>query len=459
MITIDSYLYSAPSTTNATEVGQGSVSYRYSAPSTTQTLQIGEILPQVEAPIILPAGGIINNNIYATITCPTAGATIYMTLNGETPTTSSPVYEGAFLVDKTLTVKAMAVKAGMANSSVVSVTYTMVVNTVAAPVISPMGGNFNAPVTISLSSDTIGATIYYTTNGSTPTPFSTSYTAPFTISSTTLVKALAVKTGMLNSTITSATFNVVLETKVATPQLTPGAGVFADPMTVTLGTATLNAALYYTVDGSTPGATSTLYTGVPISITNNTTLKVVGIKAGLDNSDIVTADYVIQSTSKPTDFVAVNNDTDPYGTSARLSWVMEPISGLSGFKIVYGLNSGAYTEEIDITNTLVTSYIVEGLTTNTSYYFAIKAIYGSLESNLSEESSCFVEDVIKPPAPTNFVASITADGKGVWLRWVNPTHDFSHVVLVKNPDHIPASPTDGEQIYIGTAEEHTDWDI
>ena len=58
-----------------------------------------------------------------TITCATEGATIYYTIDGSDPTTSSNLYENPFEVDEKVTVKAMAVKSGYINSSVASSTY------------------------------------------------------------------------------------------------------------------------------------------------------------------------------------------------------------------------------------------------------------------------------------------------------------------------------------------------
>ncbi|MBR4302774.1 MAG: chitobiase/beta-hexosaminidase C-terminal domain-containing protein [Bacteroidaceae bacterium] len=58
-----------------------------------------------------------------TITCATEGATIYYTIDGSDPTTSSNLYENPFEVDEKVTVKAMAVKSGYINSSVASRTY------------------------------------------------------------------------------------------------------------------------------------------------------------------------------------------------------------------------------------------------------------------------------------------------------------------------------------------------
>ena len=78
--------------------------------------------------------------------------------------------------------------------------------TVSKPTITPNGGSFVDSQEISISCTTDGATIYYTTNGNDPTTSSTQYTAPFTLTATTTVKAFAVKSGMENSAIATAEF-------------------------------------------------------------------------------------------------------------------------------------------------------------------------------------------------------------------------------------------------------------
>lgn len=80
-------------------------------------------------------------------------------------------------------------------------------NTVIAPIINPNGGNYSAPVEVSMSCATPDAQIRYTTDGSEPTASSTLFTAPITISQTTTVKAKGFKTGMQDSETTSATFS------------------------------------------------------------------------------------------------------------------------------------------------------------------------------------------------------------------------------------------------------------
>lgn len=97
--------------------------------ATSQTVALsGEVtaMPVVETPTFAPAGGTYTEAQNVTIACATDGATIYYTLDGTDPTTSSLVYTTAIAISATKTVKAMAVKSGMANSDIASATYTIV---------------------------------------------------------------------------------------------------------------------------------------------------------------------------------------------------------------------------------------------------------------------------------------------------------------------------------------------
>ena len=89
-------------------------------------------------------------------------------------------------------------------------------NTVATPMISPESGTYNAAQEVSITCETEGATIYYTTNGYAPTTNSTQYTGPFTISENNItVKAFATKEGMISSSVTSATYYFELPSTIA----------------------------------------------------------------------------------------------------------------------------------------------------------------------------------------------------------------------------------------------------
>ncbi|MBK9132737.1 MAG: carbohydrate-binding protein [Gammaproteobacteria bacterium] len=80
--------------------------------------------------------------------------------------------------------------------------------TVSDPSFNPNGGTHQDSVTVQLTSSTPGATIYYTTNGSTPTGSSTPYGGPFTLTSTTTVRAIAKLDGYNDSSVVSRTFTI-----------------------------------------------------------------------------------------------------------------------------------------------------------------------------------------------------------------------------------------------------------
>lgn len=77
---------------------------------------------------------------------------------------------------------------------------------VATPSANPGSGSFVGSQTVTLSCATEGATIYYTTDGSTPTANSTKYTETITLNETTTIKAIAVKNGMVDSAVLQVTY-------------------------------------------------------------------------------------------------------------------------------------------------------------------------------------------------------------------------------------------------------------
>ncbi|BAL00304.1 putative surface layer protein [Oscillibacter valericigenes Sjm18-20] len=79
----------------------------------------------VLAPTASTATGAVLPGTSVTLSCATTGATIYYTTDDSTPTTSSTQYTGAITVDAPVTVKAIAVKTGMNDSSIMSEAYTI----------------------------------------------------------------------------------------------------------------------------------------------------------------------------------------------------------------------------------------------------------------------------------------------------------------------------------------------
>ncbi|MCC6301294.1 MAG: carbohydrate-binding protein [Gammaproteobacteria bacterium] len=80
--------------------------------------------------------------------------------------------------------------------------------TVSDPTFNPNGGVHQDSVTVQIASSTPATTIYYTTNGTTPTASSTPYGGPFTLTSTTTVRAIAKRDGYNDSAVVAKTFTI-----------------------------------------------------------------------------------------------------------------------------------------------------------------------------------------------------------------------------------------------------------
>jgi hypothetical protein len=78
----------------------------------------------------------------------------------------------------------------------------------------------------------------------------------------------------------------------ATPLVVPNGGTFTSSVTMTLGSATPSARIYYTLDGSVPTTKSLVYLG-PVVLTNSTMLKAKAVRGGAVDSPIATATFLI----------------------------------------------------------------------------------------------------------------------------------------------------------------------
>lgn len=249
---------------------------------------------QVLAPLISPNGGAFSAAQSVTITTAAFGAAIHFTLDGSEPTTSSPVYTGAITVSSTSTVKAIAAKAGAANSAVSSANFTITLAQVATPSFSPAAGSYTSAQSVTISCATVGASIYYSTDGSAPTTSSTLYSGAISVASTTTIRAIAVTSGMTDSAEASAAYTIAAT--VATPTFSPAAGNYTGTQSVTIACATAGATVHYTTDGSTPTTASAVYTAA-ISVAASATIRALAVKAGMTNSGVATAAYTISSFS------------------------------------------------------------------------------------------------------------------------------------------------------------------
>jgi uncharacterized repeat protein (TIGR03803 family) len=160
-------------------------------------------------PVFSPKAGTYDTPQSVTISDATAGAKIYYTTDGSTPTIGSSRYTGPIAVTASEILKAIAVATGDKNSAVAIADYLL---TVATPTFSLPSGVYNVAKTVTITDKNPKATIYYTTNGSVPTKSSTKYTTPVAVSSTETLRAIAIKTGFSDSAVGASAYRIILET-------------------------------------------------------------------------------------------------------------------------------------------------------------------------------------------------------------------------------------------------------
>lgn len=250
---------------------------------------------QTATPSFSPGGGSYSTSQSVTISDTTPGAVLYCTTDGTAPTTSSPRCAQPTIVFKTQYLQAIAVAPGGLPSAVASAGYVINLNAASTPAFSPAGGTYSGNQQVTISDATAGANIYYTTDGSTPTTSSTLYTGPITVSSSQTLNAIAVASGYNNSGVASAAYSIVQP--IATPIFSVTSGTYTSAQTVAISDATPSAQIYYVVNGSTPSASSTPYSG-PITVSQTQTISAIAILSG-NSSAVATAVYVISGPTVP----------------------------------------------------------------------------------------------------------------------------------------------------------------
>ena len=283
-------VYALPVATNATEHLLKALAYLSGMNSTVAS----GVYTIMWAPTFSPAAGTYTSVQSVTISTPVSGATIRYTTDGSAPSqTNGIVYSGAVTISQCSTLKAIAYITGVCQSTVATATYTM---QCAMPTFSMPSSIYTTPPrTVAISTTTPGATIRYTTDGTAAPSVATErniYNNPLLISSCLTLKAIAYKTGLVDSTVNS---RGVYDIMCAAPSYNPPHGTFGLTQYVTMTTATAGATICYTADGSTPDKESragTIYTG-PVTVSTTTTLKSIAYMSGLLDSNVTTHGFII----------------------------------------------------------------------------------------------------------------------------------------------------------------------
>ena len=152
------------------------------------------IQPYAAAPTFLIPAGTYSTTQMVGIASSTPGATIYYTIDGSTPTTTSPLYVGPVVVTSNLTLQAVVTAPSYSTSPVASAAY-MIAPPTPAPYFTTAAGSYTSAQVVAIL-DAVGGSIYYTTDGSTPTKNSKLYASTLTISSSETLQAIAIAPGV-----------------------------------------------------------------------------------------------------------------------------------------------------------------------------------------------------------------------------------------------------------------------
>jgi len=338
-----------------------------------------------------------------TISDATAGATIYYTTDGSVPTANSNIYTDPITVSSSETLEAIATASGYSTSPVATAAYTITLPT-ATPTFSLEAGPYTSAQIVTISDTTAGATIYYTTDGTTPTTSSTVYSGPITVSSSETLEAIATASGYSTSPVASAAYTITLPT--ATPFFSLAAGPYTSAQTVTISDATAGATIYYTTDGTTPTTGSTVYSG-PITVSSSETLEAIATASGYSTSAVATAAYTINI---PTNPVPVLGSLSPAFTNAGDAAFTLTVSGsefTAASQIYWGTSALAtqYVSATQLTAQVPAASIaaagITGITVQTP------APGGGSSNSLQFEVDS-ASNGTTPPAFTSLTASVAA---------------------------------------------------
>jgi hypothetical protein len=179
----------------------------------------------------------------------------------------------------------------------------------AAPTFSPVAGTYTSAQTVTIADTTTGATIHYTTNGTTPTTSSSVYSGAITVSATETLEAIATASGHSTSAVASAAYTINNSTNPV-----PVIGSVSPAFIAAGGTA-----FTLTVNGSGFTAGSTVYWGTSDLAT--TYVSTTQVTAQVPAADIATGGITVA--------ITVLTPSPGGGTSNLFQFEVDSASGSS----------------------------------------------------------------------------------------------------------------------------------
>jgi hypothetical protein len=248
-------------------------------------------LVQLIAPVISPEEGDYLEQVEVEITCETPDAEIYYVLNGDIPSADMIMYEGAFLLVETTTVKAVSVL-GTDTSEVATATYTIVepIVELVEPVITPEEGEYFDSVQVTITCATQDASVFYSINGGDDIE----YSERFTLYESATIEAYSTLNDESSDTISAQYTIVPSPVEIADLVFTPESGEYADSVEIAISCETDDVTIYYLIDGDIYSDEAMVYTG-PFKLFESAMVSAVAVLDS-DSSMVSIVEYIITVT-------------------------------------------------------------------------------------------------------------------------------------------------------------------
>jgi N-acetylneuraminic acid mutarotase len=199
----------------------------------------------------------------------------------------------------------------------------------ATPSFSLAAGTYASAQTLTISDQTPGAVIYYTTNGTMPNVSSSVYKGQIATASSETVNAIAVSSGSSISAVATASYTISTP-QTATPTFNVPQGTYTTVQSVSISDTTPGATIYYTTNGNAPTTSSSVYSG-PITVVSTETLNAIALSSGYSTSAVATAAYTINLAGPPFSIAGTTVTVIPGATSGNTSSItVTPSEGFTG---------------------------------------------------------------------------------------------------------------------------------
>lgn len=282
-----------------------------------------------------------------------AGAELYYTLDGSTPTAQSTLLKPNYgmKVNDDCTIKLIAIAEGYRDSEVAEQKVVFTSCNIPDIQTSPAADITSAEYTVTLTSTTKDAKIYYAFDNAEVSDQSTLYTEPIKVTKRCTLYAVAYKDGKEASRYREQFFagpDMVCPNPVLSPLPEEVKG---NRVEVTMKCGLAGTKIYYTLDGTDPVVSVTSSGSItatngkaydfryPPSIREDAVVKAIAVRGGYENSEIVSARYTFANCPSP----VISSDPAPNVESDKYTVTISCI--LPEAKIYYTTDGSAATEE------------------------------------------------------------------------------------------------------------------